>query len=178
MCGIAGFTSLGHNACLPDTAAADLRAMCRELAHRGPDAEDIWLDDTASVALGHRRLSVVDLSSAGAQPMHSASGRYVITYNGEIYGHAALADELAQAGAAFRGHSDTEVLLAAIEAWGLQAALERINGMFAFALWDRRERTLSLVRDRAGEKAALYCTHVPRPRIRIRDGRLDGVARL
>lgn len=126
--------------------------MSAQLAHRGPDAEGIWAE--SGVALGHRRLSILDLSSAGAQPMHSACGRYVIAFNGEIYNHLDLRRDLEATGVApdWRGHSDTETLLAAILHWGLDETLHRAAGMFAIALWDRRDRRLSLARDRVGEK--------------------------
>lgn len=126
--------------------------MSAALTHRGPDAEGFWLDE--GVALGHRRLSILDLSPAGAQPMQSACGRYVIAYNGEIYNHLDLRNDLAAAGAApdWRGHSDTETLLAGIAHWGLDETLKRAKGMFAVALWDRAEKRLSLARDRMGEK--------------------------
>ena len=134
--------------------------MTAAITHRGPDDEGYWIDAEAGVAFGHRRLSIVDLSPHGHQPMHSADGRWVISYNGEIYNHAALRRELEEAGDAppggWRGHSDTEVLVEAIAAWGLEVALEKSVGMFAFALWDRQERTLSLVRDRFGEKPLYY----------------------
>lgn len=131
--------------------------MSEQLVHRGPDASAVW-DDDKGFAFGHRRLSILDLSSAGDQPMLSGSGRYVIAFNGEIYNHAALRRELETSGLApsWRGHSDTEVLLAAIEAWGLAQALQRSVGMFALALWDRRERHLQLARDRIGEKPLYY----------------------
>jgi asparagine synthase (glutamine-hydrolysing) len=130
--------------------------MTRAIAHRGPDDAGAWLDADAGVALGHRRLSILELSPLGHQPMHSADGRYVIVFNGEIYNHHALREQLRARGHAFRGQSDTEVLLAAVVEWGLHDALERLNGMFAFALWDRRERRLHMARDRAGEKPLYY----------------------
>lgn len=137
-----------------DTPANDTRRMADTLRHRGPDDEGIWVDEEAGVALGHRRLSIIDLSPAGAQPMASCSGRYVIAFNGEIYNHLALRDELAAVGAApaWRGSSDTETLLATVAHWGLRDALRRAHGMFALALWDRQAQRLHLARDRMGEK--------------------------
>lgn len=126
--------------------------MAAALRHRGPDDEGMWVDADAAVALCHRRLSIIDLSPLGAQPMRSPGGRFTITFNGEIYNFRALRAELAGRGVRFRGGSDTEVLLAAIEEWGLLRALERSRGMFAFALWDAAERLLWLARDRFGEK--------------------------
>ena len=155
MCGIAGFLG-AEPANWP--AGAALAAMIGAVAHRGPDDEGVWRDESAGIALGQRRLAVIDLSAAGHQPMVSASGRYVVTYNGEIYNYRALRATLEQAGAApaWRGHSDTEVMLAAFDHWGVSGALERLNGMFAIALWDRQERRLILARDRLGEKPLYY----------------------
>jgi asparagine synthase (glutamine-hydrolysing) len=154
MCGLTGFWQLGGFA---DPEAQSLvRQMAGTLTHRGPDDAGEWVDGRVGVALGHRRLAILDPSPAGRQPMVSANGRYVIVYNGEVYNFAELRTELEQAGVTFRGHSDTEVLLEAINQWGLKRALRRVNGMFAFALWDRAERTLSLARDRFGEKPLYY----------------------
>lgn len=150
MCGLTGLLDIKGT---PDTTLrATVQAMTDSLGHRGPDGGAIWAE--GGIALGHRRLAVIDLSEAGAQPMLSASGRFALAFNGEIYNHLDLRSELQQAGAApaWRGHSDTETLLAAIEHWGLDAALRRTAGMFAVALWDRRERRLLLARDRIGEK--------------------------
>ncbi|HEU4630935.1 MAG TPA: asparagine synthase (glutamine-hydrolyzing) [Gemmatimonadaceae bacterium] len=147
MCGLAGFWSPTG---LDRSAAALTRDMTDALRHRGPDDAGAWADVDAGVALGHRRLSIIDLSAEGHQPMRSASGRFVIVFNGEIYNFRALRAELA--GVAFRGHSDTEVLLAAIERCGVVETLRRAAGMFALALWDARDRVLHLARDRAGEK--------------------------
>lgn len=130
--------------------------MASVLRHRGPDDQGVWADENASVALGHRRLAILDLTSEGHQPMSSADERYVLVFNGEIYNFTSLRKALEQRGHAFRGRSDTEVMLAAICEWGLLPALERFVGMFAFALWDRHERKLHLVRDRAGEKPLYY----------------------
>jgi asparagine synthase (glutamine-hydrolysing) len=147
-----------------DRGTQDLEGVCAAmtstLAHRGPDDFGYWFQRDIGLAMGHRRLSIVDLSPAGHQPMGSASGRYQVTLNGEIYNHLALRTELESNAAAptWRGHSDTETLLAAIEAWGLRRALQRSVGMFALALWDRQQRRLSLARDRAGEKPLYYGT--------------------
>lgn len=139
--------------------ARSVTAMAAKVFHRGPDSRGIWTDEEAGIGLGHRRLSIVDLSDAGAQPMQSASGRYVITYNGELFRHQELRAALQGEGAAryLRGHSDTEILLEAIDHWGLLKTLERIEGQFAFGLWDKENRVLSLARDRFGEKPLYYC---------------------
>jgi asparagine synthase (glutamine-hydrolysing) len=126
------------------------------LLHRGPDDAGVWVDEEAGVALGHRRLSIVDLSPLGHQPMEARGGRYMVAFNGEIYNFPELRRELEGKGHRFRGHSDTEVLLASVEEWGVEASLRRFVGMFAFALWDRAERTLILCRDRLGEKPLFY----------------------
>lgn len=154
MCGLTGGWSRQRFNELQDA----LPRMTNALLHRGPDDGGHWFDVDAGIALGHRRLSIVDLSPAGHQPMLSASLRWVIVFNGEIYNHLDLREELEAAGhaPAWRGHSDTETLLAAIEAWGVEAALKRCTGMFAFALWDRGERALWLARDRFGEKPLYY----------------------
>ncbi len=140
MCGIAGVVERGVRsaALLEETA----RKMAAPLVHRGPDADGVWTDADAGVGIGHRRLSIIDLSPAGAQPMGSASGRLAISYNGEIYNAAELRAELDARGVRFRGHSDTEVLLEACAAWGVERAAKRLIGMFAFALWDPPTRTL------------------------------------
>ena len=130
--------------------------MIGTLRHRGPDNSGSWADPGDGVALGHARLSILDLSSAGHQPMESPCGRYLITFNGEIYNFRALRRELEALGQSFRGTSDTEVLLGSISEWGLFSALNRFNGMFAFAVWDRQERLLHLARDRFGEKPLYY----------------------
>ena len=154
MCGIAGLLSKDS------IDSALLERMHRVIAHRGPDDFGVWTDQEAGVGLAHRRLSIVDLSPMGHQPMPSADGRFVISYNGEIYNHPDLRRELDALGKAptsgWRGHSDTETLVQAIAVLGLEAALDRAVGMFAFALWDRQERALHLVRDRFGEKPLYY----------------------
>ncbi|MCW5208341.1 asparagine synthetase B, partial [Desulfobulbus sp. US2] len=136
-----------------------IRQMADTLQHRGPDDSGSWLDQECGVGLGHRRLAIIDLSPAGHQPMHSASGRYVIVFNGEVYNHLALRNQLEVNGdqqREWQGHSDTETLLACFEAWGIQKSLQNVVGMFALAVWDRKERQLILARDRMGEKPLYY----------------------
>lgn len=160
MCGLTGFIQPGG---FESQFAQDIaRRMAHSLIHRGPDDADIWLDAATGVALGHRRLAVIDLSTAGRQPMTSGDGRYVIVYNGEIYNHLALRAELAmqqQHGTiaqGWTGTSDTETLLAGFAAWGIKATIERCIGMFAFAVWDKLDRCITLGRDRLGEKPLYY----------------------
>lgn len=155
MCGIAGYLgSDGHS----ETAELLLQKMGDAIAHRGPDDNGVWRDCNAGIGLSHRRLSIVDLSPAGHQPMSSASGQYVIVFNGEIYNHLSLRKSLDAVGLApdWRGHSDTETLLAGFDAWGIQSTIEKVIGMFAVAVWDKRTRTLTLGRDRLGEKPLYY----------------------
>jgi asparagine synthase (glutamine-hydrolysing) len=151
MCGLAGFVSFDARFA-PSELAAHIATMTESLAHRGPDSNGTWVDAAAGVALGHTRLAVIDLSAGGHQPMISADGRYVIIYNGESYNHAELRRMLADRRVRFRGHSDTEVILEACAAWGVDETVKRIVGMFAFVLWDRRDRTVTLARDRFGVK--------------------------
>ena len=156
MCGIAGF--LRSHAANTDEMSSWLTAMTDAILHRGPDDGGEWVDGGSSVGLGQRRLSIVDLSPAGHQPMVSGSGRYVMVFNGEIYNHMDCRASLATNGVtlAWRGHSDTETLLAGFDAWGIQPMIERCIGMFAFAVWDKQTRSLTLGRDRLGEKPLYY----------------------
>jgi asparagine synthase (glutamine-hydrolysing) len=156
VCGIAGFLD-GSRSVAADEAVARTRAMSDAVAHRGPDDSDVWVDAAAGIGLGHRRLSIIDLSPLGRQPMHSADGRYVISYNGEVYNFAELRAELAARGHCFRSSSDTEVMLAACREWGPERAVTRFVGMFAIALWDRETATLRLIRDRIGVKPLYWC---------------------
>jgi len=153
MCGFAGFlsspVSSGEGNAILDRMAASLNL-------RGPDEQGVWLSEIGTVGMAHRRLAVLELGPQGRQPMISSSGRFVLAYNGEIYNYRELKTELEKDGASFRGQSDTAVLLAAIEGWGIEKALDRLVGMFAFALWDEHEKRLILARDRFGEKPLFY----------------------
>ncbi len=155
MCGISGFLDASQR-----LGSHELQGIAEDMTNtlrlRGPDDVGIWTDEATGIALGHRRLSILDLSPEGHQPMRSACGRYVITFNGEVYNFRALRQEMERLGHHFRGHSDTEVMLACISQWGIMDATKKFNGMFAFALWDRRERLLHLGRDRMGEKPLYY----------------------
>lgn len=153
MCGVAGFIDCGRSGSELEAIAL---AMARTLDHRGPDDHGTWTDADRGVALCHTRLSVVDLSPTGRQPMTSSDGRLVISYNGEIYNQRELRDQLAAAGVRFRGHSDTEILIEACALWGVEEAVHRSNGMFAFALWDRSAARLTLARDRLGIKPLFW----------------------
>jgi asparagine synthase (glutamine-hydrolysing) len=155
MCGLTGFIGFRNISAPPEAVAT---AMAQTIAHRGPDDSGIWIDADAEIAMAHRRLSIVDLSPAGHQPMHSACERYVLVFNGEIYNHQEIRRSLEREEKVpqWAGQSDTEVLLAATSAWGLKRALEKSTGMFALALFDRQERQLYLARDRLGEKPLYY----------------------
>jgi asparagine synthase (glutamine-hydrolysing) len=155
MCGIAGMVDW-RAATSADALRSIAEAMIETVRHRGPDAGDVWVEAEGGVALGQRRLAIIDLSPGGAQPMHSADRRFVITFNGEIYNYRDIRRELQAAGHSMRSDSDTEVLLEACALWGVEAAIERAIGMFAFALWDRKTRSLTLARDRLGIKPLYY----------------------
>lgn len=152
MCGLTGFWKANNFSV--DSAKAIAEKMADRLTHRGPDDAGVWIDENCGITLAHRRLSILDLSPAGHQPMVSSSGRYVIVFNGEIYNHLEMRQELGNI--PWRGHSDTETLLAGFEAWGIEKTLKRTVGMFTIALWDCKEKTLTLARDRIGEKPLYY----------------------
>jgi asparagine synthase (glutamine-hydrolysing) len=160
MCGIAGVFDLEQRPGKDELKKFAAR-MAGALHHRGPDAKGVWAEPEASIALGHARLSIIDLSTAGSQPMASASGRYVLSYNGEVYNAVELRAELETQGHRFRGRSDTEVIVEGVSTWGVPETIERLIGMFAFAVFDRKERVLTLVRDRLGIKPLYW-------------GRIDG----
>jgi asparagine synthase (glutamine-hydrolysing) len=157
MCGFTGYLGFGHW-CQNERATSILTLMANAIYSRGPDDAGVWHDEGAGFGIAHRRLSIVDLSPSGHQPMRSPSNRYVIAFNGEIYNHQDLRAELEKQGAqvAWRGHSDTESLLAGFDTWGIQKTIERAIGMFAIAVWDRESHTLTLIRDRLGEKPLYF----------------------
>lgn len=155
MCGLTGFFDTAQQMPIHEMVSV-IQNMGDTLAHRGPDDRGIWTDAENGIALGHRRLAILDLSPEGHQPMLSADGRYVIAFNGEIYNFLELRNQLQRLGYNFRGYSDTEIMLASFSEWGVERSLKHFNGMFAFALWDRQERVLYLGRDRLGEKPIYY----------------------
>ena len=155
MCGIAGFVQVERGGS-EERLESLIRTMTDTMALRGPDSSGYWVDAPAGVALGHRRLAIRDLSPAGHQPMVSSCGRFVMVYNGEVYSHAEMRADLERAGRRFRGTSDTEVMLEGCAEWGVERTAQRLIGMFAFAVYDRETRTLSLVRDRLGIKPVYW----------------------
>ena len=157
MCGLTGF--LSDSSIKFNNFSNQLKPMVDSISHRGPDDDGFWIDEKSRVAIGHRRLSVQDLSFAGHQPMCSSSGRYIIAFNGEIYNHLNLRERLdieSDDSKKWVGHSDTETLLSCFEAWGLEATLKEISGMFAIALYDTKHNAFYLIRDRMGEKPLYY----------------------
>lgn len=157
MCGFAGFIHHGTN---HDESLLRLADMLKPILQRGPNDGGVWVDEQHYVALGHRRLSILDLSPAGHQPMASACGRFMIVFNGEIYNHLDLRRNLEKSNqlpfGGWRGHSDTETLLACFAVWGIEKTLQSVVGMFALALWNKYEKSLTLARDRIGEKPLYY----------------------
>jgi asparagine synthase (glutamine-hydrolysing) len=160
MCGVTGFLNVARNQ-PADRLLAIVGDMAETLHHRGPDDSGTWCDPAAGIALGFKRLSIVDLSPAGHQPMLSSCGRFVIVFNGEIYNHPDLRSELVAQGRSFRGHSDTEVLVEGFAEWGIETTIRRSLGMFAIAVWDTRQRTLTLIRDRLGKKPLYFARFGP-----------------
>ncbi|MFM8454077.1 MAG: asparagine synthetase B family protein, partial [Gammaproteobacteria bacterium] len=158
MCGIVGFWDF-KNQLKPYESLRILNKMTDSLAHRGPDSYGLWHDAVSGLYLGHTRLAIVDLSPMGHQPMVSATENAVLTYNGEIYNALELKEALIELGYVFKGHSDTEVILAACQAWGVKNAVQKFIGMFAFAYWDAGVQNLFLVRDRMGIKPLYYGLH-------------------
>lgn len=155
MCGLTGFWNRRRDQ-TTDQLMAVVSEMSQTLRHRGPDDCGVWCDASAGIALGHQRLSIVDLSPTGHQPMQSHCGRFIVAFNGEIYNHAELRRDLMARGHSFRGHSDTEVLVEGFSEWGIEATIKRSHGMFAIAVWDTHERSLTLIRDRLGKKPLYY----------------------
>ena len=150
MCGISGLIALTSRP--QDEIYNTLSNVTNSIAHRGPDAQQIWCDREIPLALGHRRLAIIDLTDDGLQPMHSHDGRYTMVFNGEFYNFQDIKEELSTHNILYKGHSDTEVIVNAISNWGLEKTLQKARGMFAFALWDKIEKRLYLVRDRLGKK--------------------------
>ena len=161
MCGIVGFIDKKNFNYLETKKI--IQNMNKTLKHRGPDDSDFWIDSNHNLALGHRRLSIIDTSSAGRQPMVSSSSRFIIVFNGEIYNHRKLRDklDLEEKSPKWKGNSDTETILAYIEAYGFENAIKQFVGMFVFALWDKKLSSLILVRDRIGEKPFLSFSYLP-----------------
>lgn len=155
MCGITGYWDTSRQIS-NDQLPIIVEQMSNTLLHRGPDSGGIWVDVETGIALGHRRLAIVDLSPEGHQPMMAADGRYIMVFNGEIYNFLELRKQLEALGHQFRGHSDTEIILAGFCQWGVLEAVKQFNGMFAFAVWDKKQRVLHLGRDRIGEKPLYY----------------------
>jgi len=156
MCGLTGF--LGGDFSNDHLVNSILEEMSAQLESRGPDSAGLWSDASSQIAFAHRRLAIMDLSPSGKQPMFSGSNRFVMTYNGEIYNSAEVRNELikSQVAPIWRGHSDTETLLAGFDAWGIKDTILRVTGMFAIAIWDNDLEQLTLVRDRIGEKPLYY----------------------
>ena len=154
MCGIAGLFGQKNNSSFEKS----VETMILSLSHRGPDDSGVWKDNKSQIVFGHRRLSILDLTKAGHQPMTSSCGRYVITFNGEIYNHLVLRKELDNLGRGIKwvGTSDTETILEAFSYWGIKRTLEKMVGMFAIGVWDKREERLFLTRDRMGEKPLYF----------------------
>ena len=153
MCGIAGILNYEKI----NDLMSQCKIMINELKHRGPDNNGFWIDESSNICLGHSRLSIIDVSDKGSQPMHSYCGRYVVSYNGEIYNFKLIKQKLISKGIIFKGQSDTEVLINSISFYGLEKTLQSINGMFVFALWDKEKKELSICRDRFGQKPIHYC---------------------
>ena len=155
MCGIAGFFTI-NNKRNTDEMVAIANKMANSIKHRGPDNSGVWVSEEVGLTLAHRRLSIIDLSIKGNQPMCSENRQFIIVFNGEIYNHRELRQELISNGKTFRGHSDTEVILAGFEKWGVEQTIQKCIGMFAIGLWDINNKNLYLIRDRIGEKPLYY----------------------